>query len=59
MSPWTSTIGAEMGEVVHGSTHYQVLFFLGVILFIFSFSINFVTEFYIKRKLIRKFRGTE
>lgn len=56
---FASTIGAEMGEVVFGSTHYQVLFFLGVILFIFSFSINFVTEFYIKRKLIRKFRGTE
>lgn len=56
---FASTIGAEMGEVVFGSTHYQVLFFLGVVLFLFSFVINFVTEFYIKRKLIKKFRGTE
>lgn len=56
---FASTIGAEMGEVVYGSTHYQVLFFLGVILFIFSFAINFVTEFYIKNKLIKRFRGSE
>ncbi len=56
---FASTIGAEMGEVVFGSTHYQVLFFLGVVLFLFSFSINFVTEFYIKQRLIKKFRGSE
>lgn len=56
---FASTIGAEMGEVVFGSTHYQVLFFLGVVLFLFSFCINFVTEFYIKSRLIRKFRGSE
>ncbi|MCB0711293.1 MAG: phosphate ABC transporter permease subunit PstC [Ignavibacteriae bacterium] len=56
---FASTIGAEMGEVVFGSSHYQVLFFLGVVLFVFSFSINFLTEFYIKNKLIKKFRGNE
>ncbi len=56
---FASTIGAEMGEVVFGSPHYQVLFFLGVILFVFSFSINFLTEFYIKNKLIKRFRGSE
>ena len=56
---FASTIGAEMGEVVFGSSHYQVLFFLGVVLFVFSFGINFVTEFYIKNKLIKRFRGDE
>jgi phosphate transport system permease protein len=56
---FAATIGAEMGEVVSGSPHYQVLFFLGVLLFIFSFTINFVTEFYVKQRLIKRFRGSE
>lgn len=56
---FASTIGAEMGEVVVGSGHYQVLFFLGVILFVFSFGLNFITEFYIKNRLIKRFRGME
>ncbi|MEP7218945.1 MAG: phosphate ABC transporter permease subunit PstC, partial [Bacteroidota bacterium] len=56
---FAATIGAEMGEVQHGSPHYQILFLLGVILFIFSFAINLVTEFYVKQRLIKKFRGAE
>jgi phosphate transport system permease protein len=36
----SATIAAEMGEVVFGSTHYNVLFFLGTLLFIFTFIIN-------------------
>lgn len=56
---FAATIGAEMGEVVFGSPHYQVLFLLGIILFVFSFAINFVTEFYVKQRLIKKFRGGE
>ncbi len=36
----TATIAAEMGEVAKGSTHYHVLFFIGVILFIISLGIN-------------------
>ena len=55
---FAATIGAEMGEVVTGSPHYQVLFFLGVLLFVFSFLVNFVTEFYVKQRLIKKFRGS-
>lgn len=54
-----ATIGAEMGEVEHGSPHYQVLFFLGALLFVFSFTINLVTEFYVKDRLIKRFRGAE
>jgi len=56
---FAATIGAEMGEVVGGSPHYQVLFVLGVILFVFSFTINFITEFFVKQRLIKRFRGSE
>jgi phosphate transport system permease protein len=36
----TATIAAEMGEVANNSTHYHVLFFIGIILFIISLIIN-------------------
>ncbi len=36
----TATIASEMGEVASGSVHYHVLFFIGIILFIFSLVIN-------------------
>ncbi len=36
----TATIAAEMGEVANGSVHYHTLFFIGMLLFIFSLVIN-------------------
>lgn len=36
----TATIAAEMGEVAKNSTHYHVLFFIGLILFLLSLGIN-------------------
>lgn len=36
----TATIASEMGEVASGSMHYHVLFFIGIILFVFSLIIN-------------------
>jgi phosphate transport system permease protein len=36
----TATIASEMGEVASGSTHYHVLFFIGIILFALSLIIN-------------------
>jgi phosphate transport system permease protein len=36
----TATIAAEMGEVATGSTHYHVLFFIGVVLFLISLFVN-------------------
>jgi phosphate transport system permease protein len=36
----TATIAAEMGEVANGSTHYHVLFFIGLVLFIISLAVN-------------------
>lgn len=54
----TATIGAEMAEVVFGDPHYNVLFLIGVVLFLFVLVLNSIAEFYIKAKLMRKFRGS-
>ncbi len=40
----TATIAAEMGEVAKGSTHYHVLFFIGIVLFVMSFVVNIVAS---------------
>ncbi len=40
----TATIASEMGEVASGSEHYHVLFFIGVILFLFSLVINVIAS---------------
>jgi phosphate transport system permease protein len=38
----TATIAAEMGEVASGSTHYHVLFFIGIVLFVISLTVNLI-----------------
>ena len=53
----SATIGAEMAEVVFGDTHYNVLFLLGAILFLFTFSLNAVAEIFIRQRLLKRFRG--
>jgi phosphate ABC transporter permease protein PstC len=40
----TATIASEMGEVATGSSHYHVLFFIGILLFVFSLGINIVAS---------------
>lgn len=40
----TATIAAEMGEVAQGSTHYHVLFAVGILLFVLTFIINAVAS---------------
>ncbi|HSJ58330.1 MAG TPA: phosphate ABC transporter permease subunit PstC [Anaerolineae bacterium] len=40
----TATIAAEMGEVAQGSTHYHVLFAVGILLFVITFLINAVAS---------------
>ena len=54
---FAATIGSEMAETVFGETHYSVLFFIGSLLFIFSFALNAIAEFYVKGKLMKKFQG--
>jgi len=40
----TATIASEMGEVATGSAHYRVLFFIGIILFLFSLVVNITSS---------------
>lgn len=54
-----ATIGAEMAEVVFGDTHYNVLFLIGSLLFVFTFSLNALAEFYVKGKLVKRFQGKQ
>jgi phosphate transport system permease protein len=53
----SATIGAEMAEVVFGETHYSVLFLLGAILFIFTFTLNGIAEVFIRQRLLKRFKG--
>ncbi len=46
----TATIAAEMGEVAQGSTHFHVLFAVGMILFIITFIINAVASWVVFRQ---------
>ena len=45
----TATIAAEMGEVANGSTHYNVLFFIGIVLFLISLIVNVLASTYVYR----------
>jgi phosphate transport system permease protein len=49
----TATIASEMGEVATGSEHYQVLFFIGIVLFLFSLTIN-LTAFLISQRTLKR-----
>jgi phosphate transport system permease protein len=53
----SATIGSEMAEVVFGETHYTVLFLIGAILFVFTFSLNAFAEIFIRQRLLRRFKG--
>jgi phosphate transport system permease protein len=53
----SATIGAEMAEVVFGEAHYNVLFLIGAVLFIFTFALNAVAELYVRQRLMKKFGG--
>ena len=45
----SATIAAELAEVVFGSAHYSVLFFLGALLFVITFVINVVAGMFVER----------
>jgi phosphate transport system permease protein len=53
----SATIGAEMAEVVFGDIHYNVLFLIGSLLFIFTFVLNALAEFYFKNMVIRRYQS--
>ncbi len=52
----TATIAAEMGEVANGSTHYHVLFFIGIVLFLISLAINITASAVVFRQSKRSER---
>jgi len=47
----TATIAAEMGEVAFGSDHYQALFWVGIVLLVITFTLN-----YIAQKVLNRYR---
>lgn len=53
---FSATIAAELGEVVQGSPHYHVLFFLGAFLFVMTFAINLLGRWWVGR-LQKKLQG--
>ncbi|WP_164001301.1 phosphate ABC transporter permease subunit PstC [Pyxidicoccus caerfyrddinensis] len=53
----SATIAAEMGEVVVGSPHYSILFFIGVQLFLFTFVLNMLASAWTK-KVIKRLTGS-
>ena len=54
----SATVAAELGEVVNGSPHYHLLFFLGVCLFLFTFVLNIFAQWFVAR-LQKRVLGTE
>lgn len=52
----TATIAAELAEVVFGGAHYAVLFFLGAMLFVITFGLNLLAEWWVAR-LRRRLAG--
>jgi phosphate transport system permease protein len=55
---FSATIAAELGEVVQGSPHYHVLFFIGALLFVITFLLNLAGHWYVSR-LSRKLQGKD
>ena len=52
----TATIAAEMGEVANGSTHYHLLFLIGIILFLISLIVNVTASAVVFRQKKRQER---
>lgn len=45
----TATIAAEMGEVPHGSTHYRMLFLVGLVLLAVTLAVNLTARRFARR----------
>jgi len=55
ISTITANIASDMGEVAWGTQHYMSLFALGVLLLVFTFTLNLVSEYFLSR--IKKTAG--
>ncbi len=49
----TATIAAEMGEVAFGSSHYQALFWVGLVLLLITFILNLVARRFLEKYQMR------
>ena len=45
----TSGIAIELGEVPYFTTHYYALFAIGLVLFLMTFAVNLVADFFLRR----------
>jgi phosphate transport system permease protein len=45
----TASVAAEMGEVTYGSTHYQALFWVGIVLLVITFMLNVIAQRVLRR----------
>jgi phosphate transport system permease protein len=53
----TATIAAEMGEVAQGTLHYNVLFGIGIVLFIMTFALNSIASGFVGSQSARRKKG--
>ncbi|MBD3164504.1 phosphate ABC transporter permease subunit PstC [Candidatus Woesearchaeota archaeon] len=53
--PMTANIAIEIKEVVQGSLHYKALFAIGLVLFVMTFAVNFISDIIIQRH-VRKYK---
>ncbi|MCK5176543.1 MAG: phosphate ABC transporter permease subunit PstC, partial [Candidatus Aenigmarchaeota archaeon] len=53
--PMTANIAIEIKEVVTGSLHYEALFAIGLVLFVMTFIVNFISDIIIEKQ-VRKYR---
>jgi phosphate transport system permease protein len=49
--PMTAAIAIEIKEVVVGSLHWKSLFAIGLLLFAYTFMLNFIADLFIHRKV--------
>ncbi|RLJ00330.1 MAG: phosphate ABC transporter permease subunit PstC [Candidatus Aenigmatarchaeota archaeon] len=53
--PMTANIAIEIKEVVTGSLHYEALFAIGLVLFVMTFIVNFISDIIIENRA-RKYK---
>lgn len=52
MRTLTATIAAEMGEVAVGSEHFHALFFVGLLLLLFTLGLNLIAQGFLRRSAL-------
>ena len=50
-------LGVALSSVGWVALRNRVLFFIGALLFVISFSLNAVAEFFVRNRLMKRFKG--